>query len=102
MARKASAFRDSPYCGVPSWDNKLPGAQLSMILSVLSISLHEEASSKAKKPKVVLRLLQDERLIKKKKLRNQKMVLQLIHQKPLTLDLYGIGGELILRGGWMI
>ncbi|WZZ25617.1 hypothetical protein YC2023_009018 [Brassica napus] len=62
----------------------------------------EEASSKAKKPKVVLRHLQDERLIKKKKLRNQKMVLQLIHQKPLTLDLYGIGGELILRGGWMI
>ncbi|KAL0835132.1 hypothetical protein Bca101_087021 [Brassica carinata] len=34
----------------------------------------EEASSKAKKPKVVLRLLQDERLIKKKKLRNQKML----------------------------
>lgn len=34
----------------------------------------EEASSKAKKPKVVLRHLQDERLIKKKKLRNQKMV----------------------------
>ncbi|KAL0688545.1 hypothetical protein Bca4012_088222 [Brassica carinata] len=35
----------------------------------------EEASSKAKKPKVVLRLLQDERLIKKKKLRNQKMAI---------------------------
>uniref|UniRef100_A0A0D3A5X1 Uncharacterized protein n=1 Tax=Brassica oleracea var. oleracea TaxID=109376 RepID=A0A0D3A5X1_BRAOL len=34
----------------------------------------EEASSKAKKPKVVLRHLQDERLIKKKKLRNQKML----------------------------
>ncbi|KAH0902150.1 LOW QUALITY PROTEIN: hypothetical protein HID58_041653, partial [Brassica napus] len=35
----------------------------------------EEASSKAKKPKVVLRHLQDERLIKKKKLRNQKMAI---------------------------
>ncbi|KAF3531082.1 hypothetical protein DY000_02038159 [Brassica cretica] len=34
----------------------------------------EEASSKAKKPKVVLHHLQDERLIKKKKLRNQKML----------------------------
>ncbi|CAF2072039.1 unnamed protein product [Brassica oleracea] len=49
-------------------------AYLAGITSFPELSLHEEASSKAKKPKVVLRLLQDERLIKKKKLRNQKML----------------------------
>ncbi|WZY85545.1 hypothetical protein YC2023_031929 [Brassica napus] len=34
MARHAGAFWDGPYYGVPSWDNKLPGAQVRGLIKL--------------------------------------------------------------------